>query len=86
MRSIASVKPLVVVKGGSTSSGALAAASHTGALASDDRVFDGVCHANGVTRVTSAEEAFDVAATFATQPLPKGPNVVVLTTVGGWGS
>lgn len=85
MRSITSVKPLVVVKGGSTSSGALAAASHTGALASDDRVFDGVCHANGVTRVTSAEEAFDVAATFATQPLPKGPNVVVLTTVGGWG-
>jgi acetyltransferase len=31
------------------------------------------------------EEAFDTAATFATQPLPKGPNVVVLTTAGGWG-
>jgi acetyltransferase len=31
------------------------------------------------------EEAFDAAATFATQPLPKGPNVVVLTTAGGWG-
>jgi acyl-CoA synthetase (NDP forming) len=85
MKSISSVKPLVVVKGGSTSSGALAAASHTGALASNDRVFDGVCFANGVTRVASAEEAFDIAATFATQPLPKGPNVVVLTTVGGWG-
>ena len=85
MKSISSAKPLVVVKGGSTSSGALAAASHTGALASNDRVFDGVCFANGVTRVASAEEAFDVAATFATQPLPKGPNVVVLTTVGGWG-
>ena len=85
MNAISSVKPLVVVKGGSTSSGALAAASHTGALASNDRVFDGVCFANGVTRVASAEEAFDVAATFATQPLPKGPNVVVLTTVGGWG-
>ena len=85
MKSISSAKPLVVVKGGSTSSGALAAASHTGALASNDRVFDGVCFANGVTRVASAEEAFDVAATFATQPLPKGPSVVVLTTVGGWG-
>ena len=85
MKSISAVKPLVVVKGGSTSSGALAAASHTGALASNDRVFDGVCFANGVTRVASAEEAFDIAATFATQPLPKGPNVVVLTTVGGWG-
>ena len=31
------------------------------------------------------EEAFEAAATFATQPLPKGPNVVVLTTAGGWG-
>lgn len=85
MKSISAVKPLVIVKGGSTSSGALAAASHTGALASNDRVFDGVCFSNGVTRVASAEEAFDIAATFATQPLPKGPNVVVLTTVGGWG-
>jgi acetyltransferase len=85
MKSISAVKPLVILKGGSTSSGALAAASHTGALASNDRVFDGVCFSNGVTRVASAEEAFDIAATFATQPLPKGPNVVVLTTVGGWG-
>ena len=84
-KAIAIHKPLVVVKGGSTSSGALAAASHTGALASDDRVFEGVCRSNGVTRVSNAEEAFDIAATFATQPLPKGPNVVVLTTVGGWG-
>lgn len=85
MKVITARKPLVVVKGGATKSGALAAASHTGALASDDRVFEGVCQSNGVTRVTEAEEAFDVAATFATQPLPKGPNVVVLTTVGGWG-
>ena len=85
MKLITARKPLVVFKGGSTKSGALAAASHTGALASDDRVFEGVCQSNGVTRVTDAEEAFDVAATFATQPLPKGPNVVVLTTVGGWG-
>ena len=33
----------------------------------------------------TVEEAFEAAATFATQPLPKGPNVVVLTTAGGWG-
>jgi acetyltransferase len=31
------------------------------------------------------EEAFEAAATFATQPLPKGPNVIILTTAGGWG-
>jgi acyl-CoA synthetase (NDP forming) len=83
--SVTARKPLVIVKGGATEAGARAAASHTGALAADDKVFDGVCRQTGVTRVVSVEEAFDAAATFATQPLPKGPNVVVLTTAGGWG-
>ena len=83
--SVTARKPLVVVKGGATEVGAKAAASHTGALAADDKVFDGACRQAGVTRAVSVEEAFDAAATFATQPLPKGPNVVVLTTAGGWG-
>ena len=81
----AALKPLVLLKGGATAGGARAAASHTGALAADDKVFDGTCRANGITRAMSVEEAFEAAATFATQPLPKGPNVVVLTTAGGWG-
>jgi len=75
----------VLVKGGATESGARAAASHTGALASDDRIFDGACRKAGITRALTVEEAFEAAATFATQPLPKGPNTVVLTTAGGWG-
>lgn len=83
--SVARRKPLVVIKGGATEGGARAAASHTGALAADDKVFDGACRQAGVTRAVTVEEAFDAAATFATQPLPKGPNVVVLTTAGGWG-
>ena len=83
--SVAARKPLVVVKGGATANGARAAASHTGALAADDKVFDGACRQAGVTRAATVEEAFEAAATFATQPLPKGPNTVVLTTAGGWG-
>ncbi len=83
--SVARRKPLVVIKGGATEGGAKAAASHTGALAADDKVFDGACRQAGVTRAVTVEEAFDAAATFATQPLPRGPNVVVLTTAGGWG-
>ncbi|HWC68314.1 MAG TPA: acetate--CoA ligase family protein [Acidimicrobiales bacterium] len=85
MRSAAARKPLVVVKGGATEGGARAAASHTGALAADDAIFDGVCQQAGVTRAATIEEAFEAAATFATQPLPAGPNVVVVTTAGGWG-
>jgi acetyltransferase len=85
LASVAFRKPLVIVKGGATASGAAAAASHTGALAADDAVFDGACRQAGVVRAATVEEAFEAAATFATQPLPKGPNVVVLTTAGGWG-
>jgi acetyltransferase len=85
MRRVTARKPLVVLKGGASTSGQRAAASHTGALASDDRVFDGLCRQAGALRASSVEEAFDWAATFATQPLPRGPRVAVLTTVGGWG-
>jgi acetyltransferase len=85
LRSVAARKPLVVVKGGSTAGGARAAASHTGSLATDDAVFDGALRQAGVTRAATIEEAFEAAATFATQPLPKGPRTVVYTTAGGWG-
>jgi acyl-CoA synthetase (NDP forming) len=85
VRTVTERMPVVLVKGGATDGGAAAAASHTGALAADDRVFDGVCRQIGATRAASVEAAFEAAATFATQPLPAGPNVVVLTTAGGWG-
>jgi acyl-CoA synthetase (NDP forming) len=85
MVSVAARKPLVLVKGGATEGGQRAAASHTGSLASNDKVFSGACRQAGVVRASTVEEAFEAAATFATQPLPKGPNVVVMTTAGGWG-
>ncbi|MCZ7525939.1 MAG: CoA-binding protein [Acidimicrobiia bacterium] len=85
VRAAAARKPLVLVKGGATAGGQRAAASHTGALATDDRVFDGACRQAGANRAAGVEEAFEAAATFATQPLPRGPRVAVVTTVGGWG-
>jgi acyl-CoA synthetase (NDP forming) len=78
-------KPLVLVKGGVADEGKRAAASHTGALASDDAVFDGLCRQLGVLRAPTIEEAFEWAATLATQPLPRGNRTVVFTSVGGWG-
>jgi len=85
MASVTARKPLVLVKGGATAGGQRAAASHTGSLATDDRVFDGACRQAGITRASTVEEAFEAAATFATQPMPMGPRVVVMTTAGGWG-
>ncbi len=85
MTSVAARKPLVLVKGGATSGGQRAAASHTGSLATDDRVFDGACRQAGITRAATIEEAYEAAATFATQPALAGPRVVVMTTAGGWG-
>ncbi|HKA03525.1 MAG TPA: CoA-binding protein [Acidimicrobiales bacterium] len=84
-RAITPRMPLVMVKGGATEGGQRAAASHTGALAANDRVFDGAMRQAGVIRATTVQEGFEAAATFATQPLPAGPNVVVVTTAGGWG-
>ena len=85
MRGLAERKPIVLVKGGATAGGQRAAASHTGALASDDTVFDGMARQAGISRAATVEQAFEAAATFASQPLPRGDRVAVVTTVGGWG-
>lgn len=85
VRRLTPVKPLVLLKGGVAGEGQRAASSHTGSLATDDRVFDGICRQLGVARAPTIEHAFDWAATFATQPLPRGRRTLVLTTAGGWG-
>jgi acyl-CoA synthetase (NDP forming) len=85
LRPVAERLPIVLVKGGASAGGQRAAASHTGALASDDRVFDGTCRQAGISRAETIEQAYEVAATFATQPLPRGNRVVVVSTAGGWG-
>ena len=53
----AAVKPLVLVKGGATEGGAHAAASHTGALAANDKIFDGECRAAGITRAGDVDRS-----------------------------
>jgi acetyltransferase len=85
LRAATARKPVVVVKGGVTADGARAASSHTGALAHDASIFEGMCRQAGATRAATVEEGFEAAATFATQPLPAGPRTVVLTLAGGWG-
>ena len=84
-RAIVDRKPVVVVKGGTTSQGAQAASSHTGSLAGNSAAFLGTCEQTGLTACTSIDEAFDAAALMSSMPIPRGGRVAVLTTVGGWG-
>ena len=78
-------KPVVLLKTGRTVEGARAVSSHTGALAGSDRVFDAVVREAGAVRVGSIEALFDLARGLASQSLPRGRRLVIVTNGGGLG-
>jgi len=81
----ASVKPVVILKVGVTQAGAKAASSHTGSLAGQDMAYGAAFRRSGVVRAENFEALLDYALAFATQPLPKGKRVAVITNAGGPG-
>ena len=84
-RSVSRVKPIIVLKSGRSPAGAKAAASHTGALAGEDAVYDAAFKRAGIVRVDTIEELFDCAELMAKQPRPRGPRLAILTNGGGPG-
>jgi acetyltransferase len=78
-------KPLVVIKVGRSGAGARAAASHTGALAGADAVFDGVARQYAVQRVRNEEQLLDLVEVFAHCPPARGNGVAIVTRSGGAG-
>lgn len=84
-RRVSRKKPVVVLKGGRTAEGGRAAASHTGALASDVRVFEAACRQAGVVLAEQPVDLLDASAAFSSLPLPAGRRVAVMTLGGGWG-
>lgn len=78
-------KPVVILKSGTSHSGALAASSHTGALAGSDLAYNTAFKRCGVLRVSSMSELFDLAISFVNQPVPKGDRVAIITNSGGPG-
>ena len=84
-RAVSSVKPIIALKAGRTQAGALAAASHTGALAGEDAVYDAAFQRAGILRVKTFEELFDCAELLAKQPKSKGPGLAIITNAGGLG-
>ncbi|MDN5004660.1 GNAT family N-acetyltransferase [Bradyrhizobium sp. GCM10027634] len=84
-RAAARVKPVVVVKSGRMAQGAKAAATHTGALAGADAVYDAAFRRAGVLRVSDLRELFDCAETLGRIGSPAGKRLAILTNGGGIG-
>ncbi|BBO66984.1 acyl-CoA synthetase [Desulfosarcina alkanivorans] len=84
-RRVSHKKPIVLLKGGQTRAGNRAAASHTGAMASDARLFDAVCRQAGIVKVDQPMELLDLSAAFSSLPLPRGNRMAIMTLGGGWG-
>ena len=88
-------KPVLVIKSGRTGAGAKAAASHTGALAGTEAVYDAIFQQSGIIRAESIDELFDFATAFAyrdesalgkrRRKVPHGNRVVIVTNAGGPG-
>lgn len=78
-------KPVILLKGGVTKAGIKAASTHTGAMASDTRVFNAMCKQAGILKVDTPTDLLDLAASFDSLPLPKGNKVIIITLGGGWG-
>jgi acetyl coenzyme A synthetase (ADP forming)-like protein len=80
---IAASKPIIAIKAGRTESGAAAASSHTGALASSDAINDAFLRAAGILRCDHLSEMFDVSQALASGARLTGRNIAVLTNAGG---
>ena len=84
-RAAARIKPVVVVKSGRMAQGARAAATHTGALAGADAVYDAAFQRAGMLRVSDLRELFDCAETLGRVKSPPGKRLAILTNGGGIG-
>ncbi|MBN2489764.1 MAG: acetate--CoA ligase family protein [Planctomycetes bacterium] len=82
---VAAVKPVVLLKVGTTQAGKKAASSHTGSLAGADMAYGAAFRRAGVVRAETYEQLFDIALGLSMQPLPAGRRVAIITNAGGPG-
>jgi acyl-CoA synthetase (NDP forming) len=80
-------KPVLILKNGKSDLGSKAVNSHTGSIAGDNKIYNALIMQNHRTfRVNNFYEMFNIAHVFASQPLPKGKNVVIITGSGSLGA
>ena len=84
-RAFARNKPIVAYKAGRFPESAEVAASHTGAMAAEDSVYDAAFQRAGIARVLDIGEIFDCADLIGRKKIPTGPRLGILTNAGGPG-
>lgn len=84
-RAFTRTKPIVVYKAGRFAESAQAAASHTGAMAGVDAVYEAAFQRAGMVRIYRAEDMFDCAELLARHRTPAGPRLAIITNAGGPG-
>jgi acetate---CoA ligase (ADP-forming) len=82
-KALAARKPILLVKVGRSERGKAATASHTGAIAGDDQVFDAVCRKYGVVRCPSLDDLIETALAFSPGRLPNGNRIAMACYSGG---
>ncbi|MSV87526.1 MAG: acetyl-CoA synthetase, partial [Actinobacteria bacterium] len=85
LREISQKKPTAILKVGRSAAGAAAAASHTGALATEDKVIDAAIKSTSAVRVDDVEQLLDAGSIFASGAKSLGKRVAIITTSGGSG-
>lgn len=78
-------KPIIALKAGKGSKGQSAVLSHTGSMAGEFKLFQGMMEQTGIIEAETTEELVDLAAAFSSLPVPSGNRVGVMTLGGGWG-
>jgi acetyltransferase len=84
-RAAARLKPVIAIKAGRHAAAARAAASHTGALAGRDAVYDAAFERAGIVRAFDLDEIFDAVETLSVRPIVKGDRLTIVTNGGGAG-
>ncbi|MFC1944789.1 acetate--CoA ligase family protein [Chloroflexota bacterium] len=84
-RRATAVKPVLILKPGRSTAGARAVASHTGSLAGDDQIYGSVFRQIGVIRLNGWQEFWEIPRVFASQPLPRGNRLAIISVSGAAG-
>jgi acetyltransferase len=83
---VARKKPIIVLKSGTSKRGALAVASHTGALAGSDKLFNEIMKQSGVLRVFTMGRGVHWSQFLSNSPMPQGLKTLIITNGGGLGA